>query len=206
MRALLWVVTLFGVAVGLVTLAQAQQGIVQFVFPSMRVELAFSLFLLLLLLFGIAFGTLLRLVRAALSLPRRVSAHRQAVAERRARGELDAALRAYFENRWVRAERHAARAIELAGDRRPGADRRCALGAGAAAVRLAPRLTSTGLPRDASSEERWMAELARAGDPDPAQARRRGAAAAAAPAQTGPDPFRGIATRDPGTAERRPVA
>jgi len=160
MRALLWVITLFGIAVGITTLVQAQQGIVQFVFPSMRIELAFSLFVLLALLFGIAFGTLVRLIRAALSLPRRVSAHRQTVAERRARGELDAALRAFFENRWSRAERHAARAIEtpatsvlaqIVAARAAQAQRQY----GRAEAYL-DRVTA------ASGDERWMGELARA--------------------------------------------
>jgi HemY protein len=160
MRSLLWVVTLFGVAVGITTLAQAQQGIVQFVFPSMRVELAFSLFVLLLLLFGIAFGTLVRVIRAALSLPRRVSAHRQAIAERRARGELDAALRAYFENRWSRAERHAARAIDTPST---------SVLAQIVAARAAQAQRQYGraeayLDQEtaASGDERWMGELARA--------------------------------------------
>jgi HemY protein len=112
MRTLLWVVTLFGIAVGLTVLTQAQPGVVQFVFPGLRVELAFALFVVLLLAFGLLFGTAVRLFRAALSLPRRVSAHREAVAEKRARQELDAALRAFFENRWSRAERHAARALD----------------------------------------------------------------------------------------------
>ena len=160
MRLLLWVITLFGVAVGITTLAQAQQGIVQFVFPSMRVELAFSLFVLLLLLFGIAFGTLVRLIRAALSLPRRVSAHRQAVAERRARGELDAALRAYFENRWGRAERHAARAIDNPSTSVLG---QIVAARSAQAQRQYGRAEAY-LDRQtaASGDERWMAELARA--------------------------------------------
>ncbi len=160
MRSLLWVVTLFGLAVGITTLAQAQQGIVQFVFPSMRIELAFSLFVLLLLLFGVAFGTLVRLIRAALSLPRRVSAHRQAVAERRARGELDSALRAFFENRWSRAERHAARAIDTPST---------SVMAQIVAARAAQAQRQYGraeayLDRDtaASGDERWMGELARA--------------------------------------------
>lgn len=161
MRTLLWVITLFGVAVGLVTLAQTQQGIVQFVFPSLRVELAFSLFLLLLLLFGVAFGTLVRLLRAALSLPRRVSAHRQAVTERRARGELDTALRAYFENRWSRAERHAARAIDSPAT---GALAQIVAARAAQAQRQYGRAEAY-LDRPAGAaadEERWMVELARA--------------------------------------------
>jgi len=159
-RSLLWVVSLFGLAVGITTLAQAQQGIVQFVFPSMRIELAFSLFVLLLLLFGIAFGTLVRLIRAALSLPRRVSAHREAVAERRARAELHAALRAFFENRWSRAERHAARAIDTPST---------SVMAQIVAARAAQAQRQYGraeayLDREtaASGDERWMGELARA--------------------------------------------
>jgi len=159
-RALLWVVTLFGIAVGIAVLAQAQQGIVQFVFPSVRVELAFSLFVLLLLLFGIVFGTLVRWVRAALSLPRRVSAHRQTVAERRARSELDAALRAYFENRWSRAERHAAKAIDNAST---GVLAQIVAARAAQAQRQYARAEdyldrATG----ASGDERWMGQLARA--------------------------------------------
>ena len=160
MRALLWVITLFGVAVGITTLAQAQQGIVQLVFPSLRIELAFSLFVLLLLVFGVAFGTFTRLVRSALSLPRRVSAHRQAVNERRARSELDAALRAYFENRWSRAERHAERALDTPST---------SVLAQMVAARAAQAQRQYGraeayLDRQtaASGDERWMAELARA--------------------------------------------
>lgn len=160
MRVLLWVVTLFGVAVGIVTLAQAREGIVQFVFPSMRVELAFSLFVLLLLLFGIVFGTLVRLLRAALSLPRRVSAHRDAVAERRARGELDAALRAYFENRWSRAERHAAKAID---NPATGVLAQIVAARAAQAQRQYARAEAyLDRPTTASGDERWMGELARA--------------------------------------------
>ncbi len=160
MRTLLWVITLFGVAVGITTLAQAQQGIVQLVFPSLRIELAFSLFVLLLLAFGVAFGTLTRLVRSALSLPRRVSAHRQAVTERRARSELDAALRAYFENRWSRAERHAARAID---NPSTGVLAQIVAARAAQAQRQYGRAEAY-LDRQtsASGDERWMGELARA--------------------------------------------
>jgi HemY protein len=160
MRSLLWVITLFGVAVGLATLAQTQQGIVQFVFPSLRVELAFSLFVVLLLAFGVVFGTLVRLIRAALSLPRRVSAHRQTVAERRARTELDAALRAYFENRWSRAERHAVRAMDTASTSVLGQ----IVAARAAQAQRQYGRAEEHLDREtaASGDERWMGELARA--------------------------------------------
>lgn len=160
MRILLWVITLFGIAVGITVLAQAQQGIVQFVFPSLRIELAFTLFALLLLVFGILFGTLVRLLRAALSLPRRVSAHRQAVAERRARSELEAALRAFFENRWSRAERHANRAIENPSTAVLG--QIIAARAAQAQRQYARAEAYLDRPTGATGDERWMGELARA--------------------------------------------
>ncbi len=159
MKWLLWLIVLFGIATVLTTLSGSQQGVVQFVFPQLRVELAFTLFVLLLIGFGLLFMLLVRLVRAATSLPRRVRDHREAVRARRAHGELESALRAFFENRWARAERHAAKAIDHP---QTGSLARMLASRSAQAQRQYNRAEAYLADASDHPEDRWMAALARA--------------------------------------------
>ena len=112
MKYLLWTLLLFAAAVALTT-ASHNPGYVLLVYPPYRIELSLMLFIVLLMLaFVFGYG-LLRLMVAALQLPAYVRKFRLERAQGKARELLDDALGAFFEGRYVAAEKASARAMEL---------------------------------------------------------------------------------------------
>lgn len=110
MRALLWAIGLFALAVGLVLFARANTGYVLVASQGARIELSLNLALLLLLLAVAAGALLLRAAALALTLPARARAFREQRRAEAGRAAFDEALRAFFEGRHGRAERAAAAA------------------------------------------------------------------------------------------------
>jgi len=112
MKFLVWLLTLFAVAVAL-TLATHNPGYVQFVYPPYRLEMSLTLFVLSLLgLF--AFGYMaVRLLLAALRLPAYVRTFRAERSRSKGRSAMMEALTAFFEGRYAAAEKAAVRAMEL---------------------------------------------------------------------------------------------
>ena len=112
MRALFWLVAVFAAAVALALAGRLGEGYVLFVYPPWRVEVAMLLFVLAALaLFGVGYFTM-RLVSHTLELPAQVRAYRERRKRAQAQSALAAALQAYFEGRYVRAEKEAALAWE----------------------------------------------------------------------------------------------
>ena len=110
MRGLFWVLALFALATGLSLAARYNDGYVIFFVNPARIEMALSLFILLLVL---GFGALYFFIRAAaytLGLPERVRAFRAARASEKARHSLFDALLASLEGRYARAAKSAAAA------------------------------------------------------------------------------------------------
>jgi len=112
MRALLWLLAASAAAVTLVLLARVDSGYVLFFYPPWRVEMS-------MVFFGVAaiacFALLylgLRLLGHALALPATVSAWRARRGRERAHAALAAALQAYYEGRYARAEKEAGVAFE----------------------------------------------------------------------------------------------
>jgi HemY protein len=116
LRALTWIVAIVVAAVVVTLLAQRHAGYVLLVLPQHRIELSLNLALALLAGGFILAYSLVRLVAAAISLPRDVREYR--LARRREKGwaALTAALREYFSGRFGRAEKSAAAALALAAE------------------------------------------------------------------------------------------
>jgi HemY protein len=112
MRALLWVLGLFAVAVGLVTAARYNNGYVLLVLPPWRAELSLNLAIMLALsVFFIAY-VVVRTIIITATMPARVRAFQKRRAENRARAVLNEALINFFEGRFGRAEKAASAALK----------------------------------------------------------------------------------------------
>jgi HemY protein len=112
MKLLLWLLLLFALAVA-VALVSHNPGYMQIVYPPYRIEMSFTLFLLLLLaLFACAYAAL-RLALAAVRLPATVRRFRAERGQAKGRSAMMEALTAYFEGRYAAAEQAAAQAMEL---------------------------------------------------------------------------------------------
>ena len=113
MKALIWVIALFVLAVGLVVAARYNDGYVLIVLPPYRVEIALNLLLVLLAGGFVLLYSVMRLVTGAVLMPARVRQYRLARRREKAQSSLLAALEAYFEGRYARAEQAATQSIEL---------------------------------------------------------------------------------------------
>jgi len=112
MKYLLWILGLFAAAAVLITVSH-NPAYVQLVYPPYRIEVSFTMFIVLLLLTFAAGYVLVRLILAALSMPAQVREFRLGRAQAKARELLDEVLGAFFEGRYAAAEKAAARAIEM---------------------------------------------------------------------------------------------
>jgi len=112
MRSLFWLIAVSGAAVALVLLARVDSGYVLFFYPPWRVEMSMVLFAVAaaasFLLLYVAF----RLLGRALALPVTVRAWRARRRGARAHAALAAALQAYYEGRYARAEKEAGIAFD----------------------------------------------------------------------------------------------
>lgn len=112
MRALLWVVGLFALAVMLTVAARYSPGYVLLVLPSHRVEVSLNLAGVLLLGGFVVFYVVVRALGATLAMPARAALFRREQQRVRARRASLEAVKAYFEGRFGRAERAAKQALE----------------------------------------------------------------------------------------------
>jgi HemY protein len=112
MRALIWIVALFAVAVALTLAARYSSGYVLLVLPSHRVELSVNLAAVLLAVAFIALYGLVRALRLTLALPFKAVEFQRDQRRARARRAFQEAARAFFEGRFGRAERAARQALE----------------------------------------------------------------------------------------------
>ena len=112
MRSLAWLLAVFAAAVAVVIFARVEAGYVLFVYPPYRVEMS-------MLLAGIALAAgfavlhfVVRLLAHTLALPAHVRSYRERRRREHAHAALAAALQAYFEGRYARAEKEAGLAHE----------------------------------------------------------------------------------------------
>ena len=110
MRGLFWALALFALATGLSLAARYNDGYVIFFVNPARIEMALSLFMLLLALAFVALYFFIRAAAYTLDLPERVRAFRAARASDKARHSLFDALLLSLEGRYARAEKSAAAA------------------------------------------------------------------------------------------------
>lgn len=113
MRVFLWLLTLFGTAVGLAVVARFNPGNVVFFYPPYRIDLALNFFLFLAALVFVLFYFVLNAIRSTREMPGRVAAYRKEKREREGNRALREALKALFEGRFGHAEKSARRAAEL---------------------------------------------------------------------------------------------
>ena len=112
MKSLLWLLAVFAAAVALVILGRVESGYVLFIYPPYRVETSLLFFVIVLAVLFIALYALVRLAGSAIALPASVRAYRARRRNERANAALAAALQAYYEGRYARAEKEAAIAFE----------------------------------------------------------------------------------------------
>src|SRR5215471_7888526 len=112
MRALVWIVALFAVAVALTLAARYSPGYVLLVLPTHRVELSLNLAVVLLVVAFVAVYGLVRALSLTLALPSKAVEFQRDQRRARARRAFQDAVRAFFEGRFGRAERAARQALE----------------------------------------------------------------------------------------------
>ena len=112
MRSLLWLLAVFGAAVALVVFAHVESGYVMFYYPPWRVEMSMVFFAVAALGSFLILYLAFRLLGNALGLPATVHAWRSRRRRERGHAALAAALQAYYEGRYARAEKEAAIAFE----------------------------------------------------------------------------------------------
>ena len=112
MKSLFWLLAVFAAAVALVILGRIDAGYVLLIYPPYRVEASLLFFAMAALGSFLILYALLRLLGHALALPATVRGFRARRRRERAQAALAAALQAYYEGRYARAEKEAALAFE----------------------------------------------------------------------------------------------
>ncbi|SBT06338.1 HemY, N-terminal [Candidatus Propionivibrio aalborgensis] len=103
MKGLLWVLTLFALAVGISLVADFNEGYVLLVYPPYRAEISLNLAILLTLGCFVILYTLLRTLALTLSMPRRVREFRERRRREKAAREFYDVARLIFEGRYSQA-------------------------------------------------------------------------------------------------------
>ena len=116
MKLLLSLFFILAAAVALALVFGSNEGYVLLVQPPYRIELSLNLLLLLLLIGFFSLHGALRLIRYTLHLPQHVRAYKQAQRHKEAHNALLEGLHALVEGRYGKAEKAAARALELGED------------------------------------------------------------------------------------------
>ncbi|WP_338844460.1 heme biosynthesis HemY N-terminal domain-containing protein [Massilia sp. W12] len=113
MRAFLWLIALFAVAIMLALLAQFNPGNVVLFYPPYRIDMSLNMALFVLALVYLLLYGVMRAVAAARQMPVLVAEYRHKRREREANKALREALRCLLEGRFGHAEKAAWRAAEL---------------------------------------------------------------------------------------------
>jgi HemY protein len=148
MKGLFWLLAVFAAAAALAVFGHLDRGYVQFAYGEWRVEMSLLLYAVLALLAFVGAFIVVRVLQHTLALPAYVRAFRVRRRRERAQAALAAALQAWLEGRYARAEKEATRAME--GDASPGL----------AAIIAARAAHELGVPE---RREQWMARAQDAG-------------------------------------------
>ena len=116
MRAVIWFVLLFVVAVVAATTLGTNDGLVSIYWAGQRLDLSLNLFLLLLAGTCAVLVTVFNAINALVGLPRRAREWRVARRDRTAQASLREALSQYFGGRYSRAQKAAQRALTIQAD------------------------------------------------------------------------------------------
>lgn len=107
MRALIWIVLLFALAVGFSLAGKFDTGYAVLVYPPYRIELSLTLFVIVFLLLLVVGHLFFRLASATLRLPETVRTYRAQQRIEAAREMLEGANRALWEAHYAEAEKQA---------------------------------------------------------------------------------------------------
>ena len=149
MKTLFWLLVSFAAAVALVIFGRMHDSYVLFVYPPYRLELSLLLFVILALACVALLYLLARVLHHALALPGHVRGWRERRQRSRAQSALVAAMQAYYEGRYARAEKEAQAAHEAGAS--PGL-------AALIAARAAHQM------RNFAERDRWLERSGSAGD------------------------------------------
>jgi HemY protein len=149
MKSLLWLLAVFAAAVALVILGRVDAGYALFVYPPYRVEMSMLFFAIAALAVFLLLYAAFRLISHALALPAHVRVFRARRKRERAHAALAMGLQAYYEGRYVRAEKEAAEAFE---------------GGPAAGVAALLAARASHQMRDFVRRDRWLERAAEAGE------------------------------------------
>lgn len=116
MRAVIWLVLLFAVAVVAATAFGTNEGLVSFYGGGWRLDMSLNLFLLLLIGSCFLIVTVMQAASVLTGLPQRAREWRTTRRDRSAQAALREALAQYFGGRYSRAERAAQRALAIQAD------------------------------------------------------------------------------------------
>jgi len=116
MRAVIWFVLLFVVAVVAASTLGSNDGLVSFYWGGQRLDLSLNLFVLLLIGTCFVLVTVINAINALIGLPQRAREWRVARRDRTAQAALREALSQYFGGRYSRAQKAAQRALTIQGD------------------------------------------------------------------------------------------
>jgi len=115
-KLLYWLLLILAIAIGISLVAGNNEGYVLIVHPPYRLELSFNLLVLLLVGGFVLLHASLRLIDYTLRLPASVRAYKQEQHRKEGHAALLEALHALVEGRYSKAEKAAARALELGED------------------------------------------------------------------------------------------
>jgi HemY protein len=149
MKSLFWLLAVAAAAAALAVIGRADSGYVLFFYPPWRVEMSMVFFAIAAAASFAALYIAFRLLGTAVSLPATVRAWRLRRRRERAHAALAAALQAYYEGRYARAEKEAGIAFE--GGPNPGV-------AALLAARAAHQM------RDFDRRDRWLERADGSGD------------------------------------------
>jgi HemY protein len=116
MRAVIWFVLLFVVAVVAATTLGGNDGLVSIYWAGNRLDLSLNLFLILLAALCFVLVTVFNAINALIGLPRRAREWRVSRRDRTAQASLREALAQYFGGRYSRAQKAAQRALTIQAD------------------------------------------------------------------------------------------
>lgn len=116
MRAIVWFILLFAVAVVAATTLGTNDGLVTFYWAGWRLDVSLNLFLLVLIGTCFVLVTVIQAITSLTGLPRRAREWRVARRDRTAQAALRDALAQYFGGRYSRAQKAAQRALMIQGD------------------------------------------------------------------------------------------
>ncbi|MEY4562490.1 MAG: hypothetical protein RLZZ618_1767 [Pseudomonadota bacterium] len=116
MRAVIWFILLFVVAVVAATTMGANDGLVSFYWARQRVDISLNLFLIALVAICFIVVSVIQAINALVGLPKRAHEWRVARRDRTAQAALREALAQYFGGRYSRAHKAAQRALVIQAD------------------------------------------------------------------------------------------